>query len=109
MYTRFSDVSPRSHRTFVVNIANCPVELVRYVSAFEKAGETLGVGNKPSDLGRGTGADDESARRDFESYGEKDHLAGSGRDHRRVRPDDAADAGTLSGARLRRVIRSATP
>src|ERR1051326_8485440 len=69
--------------------------------------ETLGFGNKRSDFGRGTGADDETARRDLESDGEEDHLAGSGRDYRSLRPDDAADAEAIRRIRLQRAIRSA--
>src|SRR3954452_7751848 len=59
-------------------------------------------------LGRGTGADDETTRRDFESDGEEDQLDGGGGDRRRLRPDDAPDEATLRGVRLRRVVRPAT-
>src|SRR5437764_809863 len=52
-------------------------------------------------LGRGTGADDETTRRDFESDGEEDQLDGGGGDRRRLRPDHAADEATLRGDRLR--------
>ena len=69
--------------------------------------ETLGFGNRPSDLRRGTGADDESARRDLESDGEKDHLAGSGRDYRNLRPDDASDEKAIRRVRLQRTVRPA--
>jgi hypothetical protein len=36
-----------------------------------------GILSHPSHLCRKTGADDEIARRDLESHGEEDHLAGS--------------------------------
>jgi hypothetical protein len=49
-----------------VSTVKCPVELARYLSAFEERLETLKVGNKASDLRRETGADDETARRDSE-------------------------------------------
>ena len=46
-------------------------QLARYLSALKKRLETPRVVNKPSDLRRGIGADDETATRDFESHGEK--------------------------------------
>src|SRR5260370_19726268 len=48
----------------------------------------------------GTGADDETTRRDFEGDGEEDQLAGGSGDHRRMRPDHAPDARRLREVRL---------
>src|SRR5260370_11747396 len=50
--------------------------------AIQSDGEKLGSGTKPSDLRRGSGADDETTRRNSESNGQEDQLAGSGRDNR---------------------------
>ena len=51
---------------------------------------------------RGSGADDETTRRDSEGHGEEDQLAGGGGDHRGMRPDDAPDAGGVSEVWLHR-------
>src|SRR5580658_10150100 len=55
---------------------------------------------------RRNGADDESARGDFESDGREPEVVGSGRDHRGFRPDDEAVAGALPGGWLRWALRS---
>src|SRR4051794_34388258 len=64
--------------------------------------------DKPREsLGRGSGADDETTRRDLESDGEEDQLDGGGGDRGRLRPDDAADQATIRGVRIRRLVRPA--
>src|ERR1700686_3485576 len=50
----------------------------------------------------GSGADDETTRRDFEGDGEEAQLAGRSGDHRRLWPDHAADAGELPAVWLHR-------
>src|ERR1700720_2111997 len=52
----------------------------------------------------GNGADDEDPGSDFEGDGGQAEVVGSGRDHRDNRPDDAALAGALPGARIQRAV-----
>ena len=63
-----------------------------------ESGGMLEFDDTRESLGRGTGADDETTRRDFESDGEEDQLDGGGGDRRRLRPDHAADEANCAGA-----------
>src|ERR1041385_4977554 len=63
-------------------------------------------GHRGADTSRGNGADDEDTGSDLEGDGGKAEVVGSGRDHRGERPDDAAVAGAVSGARLQRAVGS---
>src|SRR5437899_12493944 len=57
--------------------------------------------------GRGSGADDETARCIAEGNGKEDHLVGCGRDHRSDGSDDAPVARKIGRGRLQRASRSA--
>src|SRR5580704_16844519 len=59
------------------------------------------MGNSQStDSGSGNGADDEDPRGGVEGDGGEAEMVGGGRDHRGDRPDHAALAGAVPGARL---------
>ena len=77
--------------------------------AFERAAGDAWFWNNAERSPARTGADDETARRNFESHGEEDHVAGSRRGGRGNGPNDTADAGTVPGVRLRRIARPVTP
>src|SRR5260221_1374695 len=64
-------------------------------------------GSQPEPAGPRSGGDDEDTRRAIEGDGQEDQLAVGGRDHWGNAADDATLAGTLRGAWLRRVARSA--
>src|SRR4030081_2984631 len=62
--------------------------------------------NRAANTIRGNGADDEDPGSDLEGDGGPAEVVGSGRDHRDNRPDDAALAGALPGARIQRAVGS---
>ena len=78
---------------------NLLVELPGYRCAFENRLETLRVGNRPSDLRRGTGAD-ESARSDSKSHG-KSRLNTKRLDRTKYRVNQTGQIRELTPSNLR--------
>ena len=75
------------------------------MSAERAVRKARGCGSQPTaDLSRGNGADDESPRGDFESGRRETDVDGGGGDYGGDGPHDAALAGAVTRAWLRRIM-----